>query len=111
MNPWIIAWLILAREIERTADGYATGHVLGEIVHSRCLQAGLRPVRLGIIEAGSPNAFTFGRTRRDARVFVSRGLLDRLDHDELDAVIAHEIGHVRNNDFIVTTLAARRRPR
>jgi Zn-dependent protease with chaperone function len=106
VNPWIIAWLIPATELRRTADGYATDHVVGELVHSRCLQAGLRPVRLGIVEDGSPNAFTFGRTRRDARVYVSRGLLDRLDEDELDAVITHELGHVRNNDFIVMTVAA-----
>ncbi len=44
--------------------------------------------------------------RRDARIYVSRGVLDRLDDDELDAVVAHEVGHVRNNDFVVMTVAA-----
>jgi len=45
-------------------------------------------VKLGIIDDGTPNAFTFGHTRHDARVWVSRGLLERLDDDELDASLA-----------------------
>lgn len=101
LSPFLVQWLIPADEIPWTHEGYATDRVLGEIVARRCVDSGLRPVRLGIIDDGSPNAFTFGHSRRNARVYVSRGLLERLDDRELDAVICHELGHVRHNDIVV----------
>jgi Zn-dependent protease with chaperone function len=73
---------------------------------ARCKQAGVPLVKLGIVDDGNPNAFTFGRTRGDARIWVTRGLLERLDERELDAVVTHEVGHVKNRDFIVMTVAA-----
>src|SRR5438270_200995 len=88
------------------AGGYATDHPLGRIVAGRCRQAGVPLVKLGIVDDGTPNAFTFGHTRGDARIWVTRGLLERLDERELDAVLTHEIGHVKNRDFIVMTVAA-----
>ncbi|TML78651.1 MAG: hypothetical protein E6G04_07605 [Actinobacteria bacterium] len=106
VNPRIIEWLVPASIIERTAGGYATDHPLGRIVAERCRQAGVPLVKLGIVDDGTPNAFTFGHTRGDARIWVTRGLLERLDERELDAVLTHEIGHVKNRDFIVMTVAA-----
>src|SRR5207248_9517515 len=106
VNPRIIEWLVPASIIEQTAGGYATDHPLGRIVAARCKQAGVPLVKLGIVDDGNPNAFTFGRTRGDARIWVTRGLLERLDERELDAVVTHEIGHVKNRDFIVMTVAA-----
>ncbi|MGZ4208235.1 MAG: zinc metalloprotease HtpX [Actinomycetota bacterium] len=106
INPYIIEWLIPASIIEHTETGYRTDHPLGALVEARCRQAGIAPVKLGIVDDGNPNAFTFGRTRGDARMWVTRGLLERLDERELDAVIAHEVGHVRNRDFILMTVAA-----
>lgn len=60
--------------------------------------------KFGIVESGMPNAFTFGRFVKDARVVVTRGLIDSLDESELRAVVAHEFGHIRNRDFIAMTL-------
>ena len=91
---------------ERTATGYATEHPLGRIVAERCKQAGVPLVKLGVVDDGNPNAFTFGHTRGDARIWITRGLLERLDERELNAVVAHEVGHVKNRDFIVMTVAA-----
>jgi Zn-dependent protease with chaperone function len=106
VNPWFIQWLVPATEIRRTAEGYDTDLPLGEIVALRAKDAGIPLPRLGVVDDGTPNAFTFGRTPRDARVWVTRGLLERLDRDELDAVVAHEIGHIKNWDFVVMTIAA-----
>src|ERR1044072_3465184 len=106
INPRIIEWLIPATIIPRTADGYGTDHPLARIVGARCKQAGIPLVKLGIVDDGNPNAFTFGHTRGDARIWITRGLLERLDERELDAVVTHEIGHVKNRDFIVMTVAA-----
>ncbi|SQD99772.1 MULTISPECIES: zinc metalloprotease HtpX [unclassified Parafrankia] len=103
VGPRVVEWLAPARELERGADGYLSDEPVAAIVARQCRNAGIPLVRLGIVEDGDPNAFTFGRTRRDARIWISRGLLDRLNDREVEAVVAHEIGHIRNRDFAVMT--------
>jgi Zn-dependent protease with chaperone function len=106
VNPLIIQWLVPATVIEHDGRRYLTDHPLGAIVARRCGDAGIPLVKLGIVDDGTPNAFTFGRVPGDARMWVTRGLLERLDADELDAVVTHEVGHVRHWDFAVMTVAA-----
>lgn len=106
VNPWIIQWLVPATVIPSDGRSYQTDHPLGAIVAHRCAEAGIPQVTLGVVDDGTPNAFTFGRTPRDARMWVTRGLLERLDERELEAVVAHEVGHVRHWDFAVMTVAA-----
>jgi Zn-dependent protease with chaperone function len=106
VNPRIIEWLVPASVVARVGDGYASDHRIGEIVARRCHLAGVPLVKLGIVDDGTPNAFTFGHTPGDARMWVTRGLLERLDERELDAVVAHEVGHIKHWDFVVMTVAA-----
>ncbi|HEY3143296.1 MAG TPA: M48 family metalloprotease [Acidimicrobiales bacterium] len=106
VSPWFIRWLITAQELQRSGDGYLGGHPLGDLVARRSRDAGVPLPRLGIIDDGTPNAFAFGRTPSSAHVWVSRGLLERLDEDELDAVISHELGHVKHWDMVIMTVAA-----
>ncbi|MFN8034348.1 MAG: M48 family metalloprotease [Acidimicrobiia bacterium] len=106
VNPWIVEWLVPAHVIEHDGERYLTDHVVGEIVARRCREAGIPLVRLGIVDDGTPNAFTFGRRRGDARIWLTRGLFERLDEAELDAVVTHEIGHIKHLDFVVMTVAA-----
>jgi Zn-dependent protease with chaperone function len=107
--PWFIRALIPAREVARADGGYlpADGEArLAAIVARRAGDAGVPLPRLGIVDDGTPNAFAFGRTPAGGHVWVSRGLLDRLDDDELDAVVAHEVGHIKHWDMVVMTVAA-----
>lgn len=62
--------------------------------------------KMGIIEDGTPNAFTYGHTPKNARIILTRGLMDILDEDELEAVVAHELGHAIHWDILVMTMAS-----
>jgi Zn-dependent protease with chaperone function len=104
VNPLVIQWLVPAQIL--VDKRHSADHPVVELVRRRCAEAGVPMVKLGLVNDGTPNAFTFGRTTRDARIWVTRGLVERLDERELDAVIAHEVGHIKNRDFIVMTVAA-----
>ena len=106
VNPFVIEWLVPAVVVGHDGERYALDHPLCQSVARRCKQAGIPLVKLAIVDDGTPNAFTFGRTPRDARMYVTRGLIERLDDTELDAVVAHEVGHIKNWDFAVMTVAA-----
>lgn len=60
--------------------------------------------RIAISPDPTPNAFVFGRTRKGATLAVHQGLLQRLNEDEIEGVIGHELGHIRHRDFIVVTM-------
>lgn len=62
--------------------------------------------RIAISEANVPNAFATGRNPKNAVVAVTQGLLNRLDQPELEAVLAHELTHVKNRDVAVMTIAS-----
>ena len=69
-------------------------------------RAGLPMPAVYVIETDQPNAFATGRDPDHAAVAATRGLLRILDDDELEGVIAHELGHIRNRDTLVMTLTA-----
>jgi len=69
-----------------------------QIAEEQCTALGVRLPRFGIIEAGEPNAVTVGEGPTRGLIAVTRGLLDRLDDDELAAVLAHEASHIRHGD-------------
>lgn len=62
--------------------------------------------RLYIIPMAEPNAFATGRNPKHAVVAVTQGLLNSLSHDEVAAVIAHELGHVKHYDILIQTIVA-----
>lgn len=80
---------------------------LFNVVEEMSLAAGLGFVpRIHLIDDPSPNAFAMGRKPETSVIAVTTGLLHRLNRDELQGVIAHEIGHLKNRDVQFMTLAA-----
>jgi len=69
-------------------------------------RAGLPMPTVGIAPQQQPNAFATGRNADHAVVCVTQGLLDMLDQDELEGVLAHELGHVKNSDMLLQTISA-----
>jgi heat shock protein HtpX len=67
-------------------------------------QAGVGMPEVGIFESPAPNAFATGASRNHALVAVSTGLLQRMNRDEVEAVLGHEISHVNNGDMVTLTL-------
>ena len=69
-------------------------------------QADLPKPTVAVADTTVPNAFAAGRSKSSATVCVTQGLLRSLDDDELEAVVAHELAHVKNRDVMVMTIAS-----
>jgi heat shock protein HtpX len=78
---------------------------LHQIVSRLCAIAGLPMPRIAIVNTSMPNAFATGRNQKNAVVAVTTGIMQQLNRSELEAVLAHELTHVKNRDMMVITIA------
>lgn len=76
------------------------------MVEKLCLNMGLPKPRIAIINNDMPNAFATGRNKKKAVVAVTTGIMGTLNERELEAVLAHELTHIRNRDMFVVTFAS-----
>ena len=76
--------------------------IIGELSN----QAGIKKPRVAIIESNTPNAFATGRNQSHAAVAVTTALLQILNEDELRGVLSHELGHIKNRDILISSVAA-----
>src|SRR5438874_12944776 len=86
-----------------------TGEVLPrvyQVVERLSQKIGIPTPRIYVIPTESPNAFATGRNPNHASVAVTQGILGLLNDEELEGVIAHELGHVRNRDILISSIAA-----
>ncbi|QAT83922.1 M48B family peptidase [Corallococcus coralloides] len=79
---------------------------LHEMVERLAARAGMPKPKVYLLPTAQPNAFATGRNPSHAAVAVTAGIMDILDRRELEGVLAHEIGHVRNRDTLIGTVAA-----
>ncbi len=79
---------------------------LHETISRLCAIADLPKPRIAIVESNVPNAFATGRSKGSAVVAVTTSLKQKLSQQELEAVLAHELSHVKNRDMLVITIAS-----
>ncbi len=77
-----------------------------KVVENMTQRVGIPMPKIYVIPTDSPNAFATGRNPAHASVAVTQGILQLLDDEELEGVLAHELGHVRNRDILTSSIAA-----
>jgi len=95
----VVLALTKARPIEKQDNPE-----LYRIVENLCITAGLPLPRIYIIPEAQPNAFATGRNAKHAVIAVTQGLLEKLDKQELEGVISHELSHIGNKDMLLMTV-------
>ncbi|WP_411820102.1 M48 family metallopeptidase [Hyphococcus formosus] len=104
-----IAWLFYQTMIEAAvgARGLTRKEApdLYNLLENLCVSRGLRTPKINIIETPALNAFASGLSEKSYKVTVTRGLLETLDRDELEAVLAHELTHIMNRDVRLLIIA------
>jgi len=79
---------------------------LHDMIERLAAMADLRKPRVAIIESDVPNAFATGRNQKHSAVAVTTGLWNRLEPEEVEGVLAHELSHIANRDVLVMTVAS-----
>lgn len=99
VGPKIVEWSMRVKYADPKEQPW-----LFEIIQDLAKKANIPMPRVGIAHINIPNAFAFGRGINDGRVCVTKGIMDLLNKDELRAVLAHEISHIKNRDVLFMTL-------
>ncbi|HFQ90847.1 MAG TPA: zinc metalloprotease HtpX [Desulfobulbus sp.] len=90
-----------AREVSE-AEAPQLHRIVADLAH----RAGLPKPRVYIVDSPTPNAFATGRNPEHAAVAVTSGILQVLNNEELAGVLGHELGHIKNRDILISSIAA-----
>jgi heat shock protein HtpX len=101
IGPWLIKRMTGAKEIKEE-EAPEIHQMLKEISEF----AGIPKPKLYFVNRSEPNAFAFGRTQGSSGVALHKGLIEILTKEELRAVIAHEVGHIKHRDVSIMTIAS-----
>jgi Zn-dependent protease with chaperone function len=105
LGPWIMDLTLRFLYRMRWVQPEELPPHLEQFVRRVCDEERMRFPSFCVLDDGAPQAFTYGHHPGNARVVISRGLMTLLGPDELEAVVAHELGHARNWDMALMTLA------
>lgn len=99
IGPKIVEWSMRVRYLKKGENPK-----LEHMIQGLAVAANIPAPRIGLAEIELPNAFAFGRSIRDGRICVTKGILNLLDDGELKAVLGHEMSHIKNRDVLTITL-------
>ena len=99
ISPALVGWTMRIRWVTEVEEPE-----LYRMVTELSQKAGLPMPKVGISEIAIPNAFAFGRSQKDGRICVTRGILSILNPAELRAVVGHEMSHIRHRDMAIMTV-------
>ena len=99
-----VLWSAGARPLEIPAT--EAEQRLVNVVEEMAIASGVRRPAIHLIDDPDPNAFVTGTDPNDPHLAVTTGLIELLDRDELQGVVAHEMGHVKNLDMLLMTMVA-----
>ncbi len=105
VSYWYSDKIVLRLYRARPADEKKDRKLLA-IVNVAAQQAFLPVPKVYVMPSPAPNAFATGRNKNHAAVAVTQGLMDLLSSDELEAVIGHELAHIKNRDILISTIVA-----
>src|SRR4029079_2508727 len=109
-----VAWIVIAYLFNQSLIDAVTGGRevtrqeqprLYNLLENLCISRGITMPKLKVIEDGALNAFASGLNQRQYSITVTTGLLDRLDDAEVEAVLGHELTHIRNGDVRMLVIA------
>ncbi|MFD2632880.1 protease HtpX [Idiomarina piscisalsi] len=106
VSLWISRWMAIrstgARVIDQPRN--QSEEWLLKMVQKQAQKAGIPMPQVAVYQSPSPNAFATGRSKNHSLVAVSTGLLQSMNADEVEAVLAHEVSHIANGDMVTLTL-------
>jgi len=109
-----VLWIVIAYYFNQVLiDAVTGGHQVTRLQEPRlynllenlCISRGITMPKLKVMESDAPNAFASGLNERQYSITVTTGLLDRLDDAEIEAVLGHELTHIRNGDVRMLVIA------
>ena len=99
IGPKIVEWSMRVKYIKESENPR-----LHQMVRALATAAHIPVPRIGIADIPIPNAFAFGRSIRDGRICVTKGIMSLLSDEELRAVLGHEMSHIKNRDVLTITV-------
>ena len=101
ISPWLTD--LTMRWFYKAKMNYDVPDYVKEFISDLCTKYGVTYPKIGFIDDGAPNIFTYGRTKKDARIVVTRGIFELLNPEEVKSVFGHEMGHIVHLDMLFMT--------